>query len=173
MKFKLDENDYLTYQLFTASKSALIAKKKRNGWILAPLSFLILAVMFYSSDNFPLTVYFVIAAIVTVIFFPRYFKWRYKKHYLKHIQTNYQNRFGIESELEITSEGIIYKDETGEGKINLKEIIRVNNLPAHFLIELNLGHSIILPKNQVDETALLQTLSEFQLKTIDERNWKW
>jgi len=74
MKFKLDENDYLTYQLFTASKSALIAKKKRNGWILAPLSFLILAVMFYSSDNFPLTVYFVIAAIVTVIFFPRYFK---------------------------------------------------------------------------------------------------
>ena len=173
MKFKLDENDYLTYQLFTASKSALIAKKKRNGWILAPLSFLILAVMFYASDNFPLTVYFVIAAIVTVIFFPRYFKWRYKKHYLKHIQTNYQNRFGTESELEITSDGIIYKDETGEGKNNVKKIKRVNNLPAHFLIELNIGTSIILPNNQIDEGTELKTLNDLQLEVIDESSWKW
>jgi hypothetical protein len=173
MNFKLDEEDYLTYQLFTASKSELITKKKRNGWIIAPLSFLILAALFYASNNIPLTVYFVFAAVITTVLFPRYFNWRYKKHYKKHIQTNYKNRFGIESELEITPDGILYKDETGEGKINLKEIKRINNLPAHFMIELNIGNSIILPKNQLDEAAILQTFNNLQLEIIDESNWKW
>ena len=34
IEYKIEEQDFLDFQLFTASKSDRINKKKRNGWVL-------------------------------------------------------------------------------------------------------------------------------------------
>ena len=174
MKLKLDEADYLAYQLYTASKSPLVAKKKRNGWILSPLIFLLLATLFYSSKNYALVVYFFVSAVLTAILFPHYFKWRYKRHYKKHIKTHYQKRFGQEAELNFTSNGVFYKDETGEGKINLSEIKQANETATHFFVELKIGNSLLIPKRELTSIEEFQAeLAALKIDIINENDWKW
>lgn len=101
---KLDENDYLTYQLYTASKTSRIKKARIMGWIGTTVTFLLLALLFFKSDNYLLGNYFLIISGLCLALYPFYTRWRYKKHYLKYIQETYKNRFGEESTLEINDD---------------------------------------------------------------------
>ena len=88
LEIKINEQDFLDFQLFTASKSDRINKKKRNGWILLTLGSTVVALFFYLNQNIAMTIYFGLVAIACGLFYPRYFKWRYKKHYKTYIREN-------------------------------------------------------------------------------------
>ena len=122
IEYSLEEQDFLVFQLFTASKSDRINKKKRNGWILLTVGALLITVYFYLSRINSMAIYFGIVVIVTGLFYPKYFRWRYKKHYHTYIIENYSKRFGELATLEFNPDSIFSRDKTGEGKLNLSEI---------------------------------------------------
>lgn len=174
LKYKIEEKDFLDFQLFTASKSERINKKKRNGWILLTIGSLAAASYFYANQNTAMTIYFAFVAIIFGLFYPRYFKWRYYKHYKTYIKENYSKRFGQIETLEINDDSISSKDKTGEGKINLSEIEKVDETDKHFFLKISTGLSLIIPKKELNNTDEVRTkFKVLGLPVNDETNWKW
>jgi hypothetical protein len=174
LEYKINEQDFLDFQLFTASKSDRINKKKRNGWILLTLGSIVIAFYFFLSENIAMTIYFGLVAIVCGLFYPKYFKWRYKKHYKTYIQENYSKRFGQIEYLEINSDYIFSKDKTGEGKINLSEIERVDETDNHFFLKISTGMSLLIPKSELGNIdKLREKFKEIGLIINDETKWSW
>jgi len=174
----LDEDDYLTYQLYTASKTPRIKKARIRGWIWTTVTFLLLAYLFFDSDNDFLGIYFLIAAGISLIFYPLFSRWRYKRHYLKYIQETYKNRFGEQCTIEITDDTIATKDKTGEGRINTTEIEEINEIAEFYFVKMTTGQTLIISKVKTDELEKIKN----QIKSLVEKkairynielNWKW
>lgn len=87
LTYTLDAEDYLAYQLYAASINPTVLARRKKEWVLTTLTFVLLGVLFYSSNNLFLGLYFWGVALLTVFCFPSYSRWRYKKHYLRHVKT--------------------------------------------------------------------------------------
>lgn len=174
LKYKIKEQDFLDFQLFTASKSDRINKKKRNGWILLTVGAIVIAFLFYLKENTTITIYFGFVAVVCGLFYPKYFKWRYKKYYKTYIKENYSKRFGETETLEINDNHILSKDKTGEGKINLSEIEIINETDNHFFLKISIGASLLIPKKELKNVdKLREKFKEIGLAINNETNWNW
>ncbi len=174
LEYVIEENDFLDFQLFTASKSKRINKKKKNGWLLLTISAIVMGIYFYMNQNMLMTIYFGIVSLTCGLFYPKYFKWRYKKHYKAYINENYSKRFGLIEIIEINDNYILSKDKIGEGKIKLSEIETINETGNHFFLKVSTGMSLIIPKDRINNPNKVR--SEFEklgLKINNELNWKW
>jgi hypothetical protein len=172
--YELQENDFLQFQLFTASKSDRIKRKKRNSWLIMTFCSFIIAGYFYIIENHSLAIYFGLISILTALFYPNYFKSRYKNHYKKFIKENYAKRFGQRETLEFHSDYIFAKNKTGEGKIYLKEIEEINETEFHYFLKVSTGVSLFMPKQNVEQSnELISRFNELGIKVNDELSWKW
>lgn len=176
-KITLDKEDFLRYQLFTASKSKRIRNKRIRTWILLTLSFLLLGLaLSLNMDRF-LSFYFIGLSLITLIFYPFYQRRQYKKHYEKHIIENYANRIGVESELGFEEDYIVSKAANQEGKIKITEIQEINEISENLFIKIKTGESVIIPSGFYEFDSLKK-----QLKDLTESlgiawnihlDWKW
>ena len=177
---KSDQNDFLTYQLYTASKTPTIKNARIRGWVLTTAAFICMTYLFFTSNNDLLGYYFLAASILSLIFYPFYFAWRYKRHYERYIEDTYKNRFGEEYTLEINEEFILTKDKTGEAKINNTEIEEINEIKDFYFVKVRTGVSLIISKVKTDPhdlEILVKRLRELVdkkgIKHNVELNWKW
>ena len=173
LTFDLKSTDFLTYQLFAASQTPGIQQKKRRGRIFLALGSLAFSVFFYIGNSLFLSIYFLVFAIGTYVFYPRYFKWRYHRHYQKHIRQHYENRLNVAQEVEILPDHIFLRDKTGEARILINEVEEVIEAPEHFFVKLSTGASLIFPKVQLDTDAVKSTFESLGLTIVDQRGWKW
>ena len=175
---KLNENDYLTYQLYTASKSP-VTKKSRNRqrwWI--TFIFAGLAFLLFSNENQVLGYYFLACSILTFLFFPAYSKGHYKRHYLKHIRHHFKNLFENESNIHFEDDFIYIKSNADESKINLTEIEVVNEIADYYFLQLKSGRSIIIPKYKTTEgedlsRSIKSLIEQNRIPHNIELDWKW
>lgn len=174
IEYQINEQDFLDFQLFTASQSDRINKKKKNGWILLTVGSIIISIYFYLNQDITLSIYFGLIALACGFFYPRYFRWRYKKHYKTYIKENYSKRFGQTEYLEINSDSIYSKDKTGEGKINISEIEKVDETNKHFFLKISTGLSLIIPKDGLENSDDLRTKFESLGLIVNNMiNWEW
>ena len=176
----LDENDYLTHQLYTASKTPRIKKARIKGWILTTVAFLALTYLFFENNNGFLALYFLILSVLSLTLYPFYSRWRYKKHYQKYIADTYKNRFGEECTLEITEDIIFTKDRTGELKINTSEIEVINEIRDFYFVKLKTGGSLIISKVKTEpdeletiKKGLNDLVEKKRIKHNVELDWNW
>lgn len=175
LNYKLTNSDFLEYQLYVSSKSKLYRKRLRNGRIILPIIYLVYGFYLTNKDgNYIGILIFGITAILWFVLYSKYSKWRYKKHFQKHVEENYKNRINKPIEIVFGENSLNTKDYTSESKINgteLKELIETKN---HFFIKLTTDSSLIVPKHSVENKAefknrVLQMGAEY----VDELNWKW
>jgi hypothetical protein len=176
----LDRNDYLTYQLYTASKTPRIKKARIRGWIMTTVTCLCLTYLFFESYNDGMGYYFLIASALSLTLYPFYSRWRYKRHYKKFIDDTYKNRFGEECVLEISDDIITTKDRIGEGKINTTEIEEINEIKDFYFVKVRTGVSLIISKLKTDtedleviEKSLKELAAKKGIKWNVELDWKW
>ena len=173
LEFELNEQDFLDLQLFIASQSKRINKRKRNGWMFLTGCFIIVSIFFYSEYNIFLTVYFGIAAIISGLFYPKYFVWRHKKHYKTFIKENYSCRIGERDHIEINNQVIFSKNETGESTINISEIEKVDETEKHFFVKIKGGLSYIIPKYKIQNSAEVRAKFESLGFNVNKSICKW
>jgi hypothetical protein len=177
IKFKLDQNDFLNFQLFTVSKSKMIRNKRIRGWILLIITFLCLSYLFSGGDDRFLTYYFLSATLLVAIFYPFYFRWRYKKHYERYVSETYKNRFGQISELDLNEEYLTIKDYASDSKVKISEIEKVDEISDNIFIKIKTGETLIVPKkiNAIDDfkKALLNSFKNNKVEWNIETDWRW
>ncbi|MBI3220539.1 MAG: YcxB family protein [Bacteroidetes bacterium] len=174
----LNEDDYLTFQLYTASKTPRVKKARIRSWILTTITFLCLAYLFYHSDNDFLTIYFLVIAGLSLTLFPFYTRWRYKRHYLKYIRDTYKTRFGEKCELEFTPDAIVTKDKSGEVKINKSEINEINEIKDFYFLKTSSGMALIISKSKTEDIEKIKSEIKSLVETGGvkhniELDWKW
>lgn len=176
----LDANDFLTYHLYTVSKTPRLMRARTRNWILLTVSFLLFSFVFFDSNINSLGYYFAIVSVVTLIFYPFYSRWKYKRYYTMVIADTYKNRIGEESSLEITAEFILTKSATWEMKFNVSQIEEINEIRDFYFLKLKTGMFIIISKSKTPKQELVAmdvTLRELAVKTginwNTELNWKW
>jgi len=170
-KYLLHEQDFLDFQLYTASKSESIRRKKRNGWIGLTITPLALAFLFWEDGVFG--IYFLVAAILTLLFYPMYFMRRYKRHYENHIKQSHKNRFGESVIMEVHPDHIFTKDSTGEGKIYISAIDQIDETSKHFFVKISSGMTLIFPKENINSEQLKEEFKALKIPIHEELDWKW
>lgn len=177
LKYSLDENDYLQYQLYAASKSKNIKAQRSRTFIMMIATFALLSYMVYSPGD-SLSYLTMTFFGMLLILYKWYEKKRYSNHYRKNIAENYKERFGLISTLTFTENQIIEENKLGESKINYESLSEINEIQDYYFLKLITGQSLIIPKkvipNQSDFTLKLEEIkNRFNLENNVELDWKW
>ena len=122
--------------------------------------------------------YFLIFTLVTIMFYPKYARFKHRNHYKNHIEEIYKNKIGKISKFMIGEVNIEIQDSVSNGKISISGIENIVNIGSHVFVKLKSGESIIFPKDEINEwTKLKQYIKELCDKNgidyICEMNWKW
>lgn len=174
LHYSLKEEDFLAFQLFTAANSKTISRKRIRGHVLLTAGAALFALLNLLEQKLVLTLYFGATALLTGLFYPRYFRWRYKRHYLNHIREHYQNRIGTPFTLRI-EEGMLYAtDPVGSSTVSLDQVNRVDVLSEQVLVHLNSGVAVIVPRSALDnEGAFLHIFTDRGIATANRESSTW
>lgn len=179
INYQMDAEDFLQYQLYTASKSERIKKKRLKSKIIIPIIYgLIIAFDLYKG-NTNSAIVFLIMGILWFFLYPFWEKRHYIRHYKGFIKENYQNRFNKVVIIEFGYDFMYSKDFNGsEIKIATSEIEEINEISSSIFIKLNIGNSIILPKDKIQDIDgiilfLKQLANSLNVKYNIENDWKW
>lgn len=172
ISYTLGFDDFLSFQLYVFSNSDRIQKKKQRGRFYLGIGSFALSLFFYFQEDALMFYYFAFIGVLILLFYPKYFNWRHKKHYSKHIQETYTERIGRTEELEISDDAILTKDNVGEGRLNLSAIKDVTETAEHFFINISSGQSFILPKRELEDVAEVKAkFQSVQLAICDDQQW--
>lgn len=178
LNYFLDENDFLEYHLYTASKSERIKEQRTRSWLVVTGCVLGLSLLFYMSDNNMLAGYFLIVGLLTLFIYPSFQRAHYRRYYQKFIEDIYQNRIGQICNVTFTDIDIQTSDITGETRINHSAIGDITEIQHYFFVKLQTGGHLIVPKSKVDNVdELRKELQDLSLRLsigfIQELKWKW
>ncbi len=172
--FTISESDFLTFQLYTLSKSDNVLVRMKRGRIFATILGAILAFNLLISDALYAGVVMTIGVLFIYLLYPKYHKWRMKKNFQKYIRRTHKDRFDQPEELQIQAKGILSKNYSGEGEIKKSELFELIEIPTLFLLAMKNGASIILPKSQLTNTELLKSeLKKIGVPYRAEMNWQY
>lgn len=180
MKYNIEyaEDDFLQFQLFTASQSKRIKNKRERSTIIIMLCFLLLAMLLGSSGTDFLFYAFLALIPVTYFFYPKYLKNHHYKHYQEFVKESFQKRDHQPTLLEFKADTIFSKNEYGESLLKYKAIDCVVEIPSYFFIPLKSGGTLILPKREVknyDElfSFLREKSHQLEFDYSIFKDWSW
>jgi hypothetical protein len=177
-ELKIDENDYLTYQLFVASRSKTIKRKRNRNKIIVPIFYLVLGAYSFYQSNPLLGVFFCVFAVLWFFIYPLWDRNNYIKHYKNFIQENYKDAFGKSAFLEISDKTIFIKDELSEAKVSTSEIQEITEIPTTIYIRMKAGKTLILPKDKIAsiqelKSELIRLSTVLKISYVSDENWVW
>lgn len=176
IKFKLIEEDVLINQLYRASVTKSIIKRRRFYRILVPILYLLLSTIQFLSGDIDVPIIFIIIAIIWFLFYPRYSKRRYRKYYINWIKENSSGVLDREVTIGLNEEKLTISDEMKETTMLLEEVNSIVEIKNHFLLGLLSGGYIIIPKIDIegDVTTLIEQLSHVRSLEIKKSlDWQW
>ncbi|HLP10498.1 MAG TPA: hypothetical protein VK177_01130 [Flavobacteriales bacterium] len=178
IKFKADLEDYLTHQLFIASKSPGIARKRSRNKMVVGLLFTAAGLSFFATENIPVGSAFVTIALLWFVFYPiweaNYFKKKMQEMLLENFKTPPTNQTTITLAKDI----ITVNDEHNSTQIKTALVTLIVEIPRLILVRFEDGKSFLVPKNKVEnleefENALHELAKLLGVKYNEERTWKW
>lgn len=175
IQFKLTNNDFLTYQLYTSSTSKLHQKERLRARLLVPLIYLGFVVFsIYNDDSLILITVFTLLAVLWFLFYPFYAKWKYKRHFQKHILHHYKNKINKPVGITLEDDEILIKDVTSDTRIKRAEIKEITEISNHFFIKLSTDVSLVIPKHVVsNKSEFIDYFIQDGVNYVDALNWKW
>jgi hypothetical protein len=178
IEFILDEQDLLTHQLFVASKSEQIKKRRNRSRLAAPIVQAGFGILFLVEHKYVPGIIFLCLAPIWYFVYPLWERKYYERNYRAFIRENQNGLANKTVSLEFTEESILAKDNGSEGKILFTEIASINEIPALILIRLKGGKAFIIPKNKLaDQEALVGLLenlaSRLNITYEVNKDWEW
>lgn len=176
--FNIHEKDLVTLQLFLASTSDIIRKKRQKTKYMIPVFYILIAVVGVVTGQKVAAISFLTGAVLWILFYPLWERRSYRKHFTSFIREHMKNRFENTLSIEITNDFILTREDQNENKTPVSEIEMMQEIGELFLIKLKGGSTFFIPKEQIAEKeqlrSRLQKLAR-HLKldyTIDDQ-WKW
>ena len=174
ISYKLTSEDFLEFNLYTASKSELTQKKQKRGMILLFFIIGIMAVYLVADKQYETLIYPAILVVIVIFFYKKYFRWRMKKGYQKYIKSVHADQLNKEESIEIKQKSIAVDNQSGKGSIALSDVVQLNETTHLFMFLLQSGTSIVIPKRELkSEDEFIGLIQKLNIKRNEELDWKW
>jgi hypothetical protein len=177
-EYNLDEKDFLIFQLYSASKSPMIRKKRLMNKIIVPIVYLLLGIPFVFLESYVTAYIFILVGVLWFFLFPMYEKRRYVSYYRKYIRENFKERFGRHISITFENDFIFSRDTGNEGRTSTSEIAGIAEIPELIMIKLKPGQSVLLPVKKISNATELREhlksiASVLQVKYETDLKWRW
>ena len=174
----LSAEDYVDNLLFFNSINERLIKRRRNDMILSACFAMVPVILAILLENWIFTLTFLIIAIVGLYTQPKRKKNTIRRHYRRHVEENFHNRFGKEAIVTIDSKEIYVATPGEEGRIDFDQMETIYEVPYHFFIKLLSGTSLIIPKDRVADAAavgaeLHAIAAQYNREYVVMNGWKW
>ncbi|GAA4139037.1 hypothetical protein GCM10022216_16740 [Sphingobacterium kyonggiense] len=177
ISYILREEDYLQFNLYVASNSKVVKRRRILSRYVVPAAYLIFALISFYMNAMIMGVIFLIFSILWVLLFPAYEVKKYVKAYKKYIQSNLSRSLNNQVELKVKDDFIYLNDHTSEHKISIASLYELVELPSIFLLSSDVGSAILIPKDQIDVSLVKQNLMDLsrthKIPLIEKLDWKW
>jgi ABC-type protease/lipase transport system fused ATPase/permease subunit len=178
VNYKLNAEDYLKFQLYTASRSKQMKAKRMVARIIWPIVFLAIGIYFAVEKVWAGA--FILAAFAILWFFvyPIYTRIFIKKQFLKEIKEKYAENLDKQLGIEILVNDLQLTAPQGQRTIKFTSISEINDLGSHYLIIFDIGTVAILPiGREVGRNVWDDFIKQLALKSgksvYDKKDWKW
>ncbi len=176
--YTLSENDLLTHQLFSASKSKTIQKRRAKGKIFLLLIYMAMGFFIWDRNGPPT------AAVFFVVCLPLYFVYalmernQYVNHFKRYVAERDKDLLGRTTALTFTESHLEMNEAEKESIIPYSEIETIFEIGSLFSISLKNGQSVLIPKaglSSLDETRnyLRHLASRLDIPLQEDLKWKW
>lgn len=176
-EFRINEEDFLTFQLYNASKSAKIRKTRKRSRSTISILYIVVSVIFLLLQNYVMAFGFFLISILWFVIYPMYERKKYLNQFKKYVAEHFKENFSKLSKVRINDGVWNSKNEDKESKFELKDIEMVSEIGSHFFIVLKSGYILIIPKREINERDLKNLLNESALKYDfvynKELEWEW
>ena len=166
VKITLDVNDYLTYHLYLASKSDSLKKRRLIHWFIIPLVYVIAGYIFvYLNGAEMVKIIFLTTALIWFLIYPFYSKWAIRRFLTRQITKRYANLINKKGSLKLDEKKITVKSHDAAMDFEYNDIKGIIELSDHFLIDLKVASSLILPKHKIPDEILAKVIDKIIHKT--------
>lgn len=182
IKYILDHNDFLNFQLFTTSTLDAAKKRRNRIRIMVPVIYLALGFWLYFKDkeqNYKMAISLMILAVLWYFIFPFFEARSFKKKLMKYIQVNYKDTLPMSVDMEFDADSMFTKGLTEENKIFYKDLEEIKETDEYLFVKIqNTGQTLIFPKQKIDNA---HDLSNYFIYIAQKLNlpykhfgdWKW
>lgn len=179
LHYTLEENDFVTYQLYAASVSERIRKKRKRARIGVALFYLAGALFLSTLGAFVIGSVFLAVSLGWFFLYPIWERRRYVRHYTTYVKDYCMSRVGKEISMEIADDYLYVKSATVESRVHNSEIEQLAEIPTLFILQLKGGQAFLLPKHKMadreDISARLKSLADhlgIGYVLLDQWEWK-
>lgn len=162
-------------QLYMASNSQLIKTRRRRSHFLIPFAYVAFGIyaMMNEGQEIAATVMFVVA-LVWLVFYPKYSRWRYQRHFKSWINERHNDIIGKLIEMNVSEQDIQMSAQGSSSTIDWSEITDLICFEKQFLFLLKSGSSIIIAKNEsYSDDEFISSVEKRGISIKDERSWEW
>jgi hypothetical protein len=176
--YHLEEEDLLTYFLYTASKSESQQAKFKKAKYFIPLVLLGLCGFAFFLQNYNLCILFAIAAIFMFLFYPGFLKRRVETHFKTITTATFKKSSGKSAFIKFSNQQIYCKDNGTESKINYSEIEEFSEISHYIFVKIKSGMCYVFTKKRLENVKQWQDFfkdlaTQLNIHYKEELNWKW
>lgn len=178
ISFKISEENYLDFQLYLASESAIVIQKKKWTRKIIPLIYLSIAVVMYFLEKLFLFACFGIIGKLWYFLYPWIEEKNTRKKYREIITSTFQDKINNDITLENDTENFIYTTRGNSTKVAIKSITEIIQLKTILIIKTNTNQAFVIPnqalKNLESHWIEFQRISSFYKIPFSKKlNWEW
>lgn len=175
LNYSLTLDDFLKFNLYKASISKSINKRRKRNRFIFPLLYMIYgSYLSYSDKTWLGLIIFGGFSILWIFFYPKYESWRYKNHFSNHVKENNQSSAGISSNVKFTNSYIRIESEQSNSELNYSEFNQLVELENLFFLILKNGTGLIIKKEVVPtDVDLVNFISSKSIPYIKKIDWEW
>ena len=179
VEYTIDENDHLQFQLFNASKSPAVQKRRTRSKHLIPAVYIILGVFISMIEKSPYAlIFFFVVGVLWYLFYPGWESKRYLTFYRNYIQENNEGNLPSLAHFEFGEGWIFVKGDGMESKIAFSQFTEINETENYIFLKLKAGLTYIFPLQKIQEREKLKeefkTLAQtLKIRYNTEKDWVW
>jgi ABC-type multidrug transport system fused ATPase/permease subunit len=173
----ISKEDLLTYQLYFSTQSKRIKNRRLRSWLSIPILYTLIGIFLFIIDHWLYLLLFGIIAILWLILYPFYSRWKIKRNISRYIDENNGNRMDKKEIIKLINKNLQFYDENSKLEVKITEIDKIIEISSHIFIKLKSGAFQILPKAKIEKKLLNKFVIELEKLTNSKRiemlNWKW
>lgn len=176
--YSIEREDFLVRQLFLASTSALIKRKRLRDRLIPAAVYMLIGLSFICFQHYFFGTLFLIVALLWFLIYPLSQRKRLLRIYGEHLNESLGTRADVKVFLELTNEFILLKNDVEESRIATSEIRSIQEIPSLILVRFDGSAMLIIPKRKVAElnelvSRLKELANHLNVGYVTDLDWKW
>lgn len=160
IEYQLTEEDLVRFNLYYSAHSELHKRQRRRHRLLVPVVYVMLAGLLCWIRAFIGASILAAFALVWFLLSPAWLRWRFRKHYEKHIRETKVETLKEPMTLELQPDGICTSSAVGESKFRYSAVDQIVENDGYTYVFIGKGMALILPHDRIARETIAALVAE-------------